>query len=54
MSKPQSKTWRDVFHRHLDTCPRCRQSPMDLCPMGAVLLRAAALYDAPAPPAGGE
>lgn len=31
------------FHRHLDSCRRCRERPMDLCPKGAELLRKAAM-----------
>lgn len=33
---------RDLFEQHLDSCPRCADSPFDLCPVGAKLLGAAA------------
>lgn len=32
-----------IFHDHLDACRRCRENPMDLCPVGSVKLREAAL-----------
>lgn len=32
----------DHFHAHLDSCSQCRNNPMALCFMGAVLLKAAA------------
>lgn len=28
-----------AFHKHLDACERCRTQPMNLCPVGAILLR---------------
>lgn len=31
----------DEFHRHLDTCERCRTRPFDLCQEGATLLKEA-------------
>ena len=31
-----------AFHRHLDACAHCRHHPLDLCPIGAGLLLAAA------------
>lgn len=27
-----------TFHTHLDACPRCRNRPFDLCPVGLALL----------------
>ena len=40
------KTEKDVlvddFHRHLDTCHRCRTQPFNLCPSGARKLQIAA------------
>lgn len=27
------------FHAHLDTCKQCREHPMQLCKVGAVLLK---------------
>lgn len=32
----------DAFHTHLDVCKQCREHPFQLCPVGAVLLAAAA------------
>jgi hypothetical protein len=37
----------DPFHKHLDTCERCRTQPFNLCPVGAAELRAAALARIP-------
>lgn len=31
------------FHLHLDECGQCRDHPFALCPIGATLLKAAAL-----------
>ena len=28
----------EAFHKHLDTCKRCRDRPFDLCPEGGSLL----------------
>ena len=42
MSEPQKWTPAD-FHAHLDKCDRCREQPFNLCMMGAVLLRLAAV-----------
>ncbi len=30
---------QNEFHDHLDICKQCREHPMDLCMVGAVLLR---------------
>ncbi len=32
----------DVFHAHLDECKQCSDRPFDLCPVGAILIQAAA------------
>ena len=42
-TRPASKaeTLRNLLHKHLDVCKRCRNNPMDLCPLGNGLLRAA-------------
>lgn len=37
-----SQKEQDQFHAHLDVCVRCRERPMDLCPVGGMLLRLAA------------
>jgi hypothetical protein len=31
----------NAFHQHLDACRQCRNNPLDLCTIGASLLRAA-------------
>lgn len=33
-----------AFHTHLDACERCRTQPMNLCPVGAILLRKEATH----------
>ncbi len=37
------------FHAHLDICTQCRENPMMLCRIGAVLLSRAATEDMPTP-----
>ena len=34
-----------AFHRHLDTCPRCRCQPFNLCAVGHALLTGAVNED---------
>ena len=34
----------DLFCAHLDVCEQCRNHPFNLCPIGAVLLKSAAVY----------
>lgn len=36
----------DGYHAHLDECARCRETPLDPCVVGGVLLGAAALASA--------
>ncbi len=36
-------TNEQAFYRHLDVCRQCREHPLDLCKLGAVLLPRAAL-----------
>ena len=31
----------DAFHAHLDVCKQCREHPLNLCPLGNGLIRAA-------------
>lgn len=35
-------TAAELFHAHLDTCTQCREHPLELCPVGAPLLKVAA------------
>lgn len=32
----------DQFHAHLDSCKQCREHPLELCKVGAELLKKAA------------
>jgi hypothetical protein len=36
---------KDAFHKHLDTCERCKCNPFALCPMGSKLLVESAKED---------
>ena len=36
------KTAEETWHRHLDTCERCREKPFDLCLIGQIWLKKAA------------
>ena len=34
----KANTSADQFHKHLDRCRRCREQPMNLCPVGFLFL----------------
>ena len=36
---------RNPFHEHLDVCTQCRTRPMELCALGAQLLKTTAVRD---------
>lgn len=36
MSTPDND---NVYHKHLDECPRCREQPFNMCPEGDAKLR---------------
>jgi len=44
-----SKSFTDLFHEHLDKCQQCENQPHNLCPTGALLLKATALDPLPFP-----
>lgn len=37
------KTATEVFHRHLECCEQCEKHPFDLCLIGAIWLKRAAM-----------
>lgn len=46
MTTPNLPASQERFHKHLDTCRRCREQPFNLCEVGDGLLRATGIDDA--------